>query len=62
MPGTDDEIRAKECPVCFDTMRIHTRERFERIPGSGQTVRLVVRQWECPDCSHEEVEDEDGNG
>jgi YgiT-type zinc finger domain-containing protein len=59
MPDTDENIRTKECPICGDSMRVKARERIDRIPGSGQTVKHVVKQWECPECSYEEDYEED---
>ncbi|MCX6539001.1 MAG: hypothetical protein NT151_08720 [Acidobacteria bacterium] len=40
-------------------MRLRTRERIERIPGASQTVTLVVKEWEGPECSYEEEFDDD---
>jgi len=60
MPQTDDQFRTKDCPVCGETMRLRTRELSERIPGSSQIVKHVVKEWECADCSYEEeYEDEE---
>lgn len=59
MPDTDAKVHRKECPLCGEAMRLKARERIERIPGSGQTVAHVVKEWECPDCSYEEEFDAD---
>ena len=56
---TEDELRTKECPLCCENMRLRTRVLVERIPGLSQTVKHVVKEWECPDCSYEEEFDED---
>jgi C4-type Zn-finger protein len=50
----DTQTRTKECPLCCEMMRLRLRERIERIPGSGQTVKHVVKEWECPECSYED--------
>jgi C4-type Zn-finger protein len=60
MPDTDATTQAKECPLCCETMRLKSRERIERIPGAGQTVKHVVKEWECPECSYEEEADDAG--
>jgi len=60
MPDTHARVRTKECPLCCEMMRIRSRKRTDRIPGSGQTVTHVVEEWECPECSYEEEIDDDG--
>jgi C4-type Zn-finger protein len=47
----------KECPMCSEIMRVRTSERVEKIPGTSQVVRSVLREWVCPECDYfEEVE------
>jgi YgiT-type zinc finger domain-containing protein len=50
---------SKECPMCGETMRLVTKERTERLPGSGQTVTRPVREWVCPECDYWEESDSD---
>jgi len=59
MPDTDAPVRIKECPLCCETMHLKTRDRIEHIPGTGQTVAHLVKEWECPECSYEEEDDDD---
>lgn len=59
MPNTNADVRTKECRFCCELMRLKTRERIEHIPGRDQTVRHVVKEWECPECSYEEEFDDD---
>jgi YgiT-type zinc finger domain-containing protein len=61
MPDADAKTRAKEkeCPLCFEFMRLKTRKQTEHIPGTGQTVTLDVKEWECPECSYQEEFDVD---
>jgi hypothetical protein len=40
-------------------MRRQTRETVDRVPGSPQEVRRVVREWVCGECDYFE-EDEEG--
>jgi hypothetical protein len=40
-------------------MRLRTYERIDRIPGTGQTVKHVVKEWACPECSYEEEDEDD---
>jgi len=59
MDDNDKAIPPKDCPLCGEVMKLKTREEIQRIPGAGQVVKRVVREWECPECSYEEeVEDE----
>jgi C4-type Zn-finger protein len=60
MPDTNTPARTKECPLCCEMMRLRSREWTDRIPGTGQTVKHVVGEWECPECSYEEEIDDDG--
>ena len=49
----------KECPLCGDMMTLHMRETVSHVPGSGQEVRTIVREWICRECDYfEEVEDD----
>jgi C4-type Zn-finger protein len=59
MSDKEAQVPAKECPLCCDTMRLKSHERIERVPGSGQTVKHLVKEWECPECSYEEEFDPD---
>lgn len=50
---------SKDCPLCAESMRLHVRERIERVPGSGHTTTRTVREWVCPECDYfEEAESE----
>ena len=52
----------KECPMCGEQMRLHARERDERLPGASQTARRVTREWVCPECDYfEEAEEGEEN-
>jgi C4-type Zn-finger protein len=47
----------KECPMCGELMRLDTREIREAIPGAGEIVTRVQREWICPECDYfEEAE------
>jgi hypothetical protein len=48
----------KECPLCGEQMRLHSREVRDAVPGQpGGTVH-PVREWICPECDYfEEAED-----
>jgi C4-type Zn-finger protein len=47
----------KECPLCGETMRLSVRELRDRVPGTGQAVVRVAREWICPECDYfEEAE------
>ena len=35
----------KECPLCGETMRLSVRELRDRLPGTGQAVVRVAREW-----------------
>jgi len=59
MARTDDRVRAKECPMCLESMRLRVHEASVRIPGTSQIVKHLVRNWECPDCSYEEEFEEE---
>jgi C4-type Zn-finger protein len=51
----------KECPLCGDTMRLSVREIKEPVPGVGQTVVRVAREWICAECDYfEDVEAGEG--
>jgi YgiT-type zinc finger domain-containing protein len=48
----------KECPLCGESMRLVTRDRADRVPGTGQITTRQVREWICPECDYwEETED-----
>lgn len=61
MPDPDIQTRTqeKECPLCYEMMRLKARKLVETIPGTGQTVARDVKEWECPDCSYQEELDPD---
>jgi acetone carboxylase gamma subunit len=42
----------KECPLCGESMRLSVRDVEDRLPGSAQPARRVVREWICPDCDY----------
>ena len=45
--------------MCGESMRRHTREVSERVPGSTETHTRRVIEWMCPECDYfEEAEDE----
>ena len=47
------ELRGmKECPLCGEPMRLHSREVPER-PGL-QSAAKVLREWVCPECDYYE--------
>jgi rubredoxin len=51
-------MERRECPVCGEYMRLHTREQTDRVPGTREAKTKVVREWVCPECDHfEEVEE-----
>ncbi len=47
--------------MCGEALRLETRERTERIPGTGQARTRVVREWVCPECDYFEEADEEGS-
>ena len=51
----------KECPLCGESMRLTVREIEDHVPGVGQPVRRIVREWMCPECDYFE-EAEAGEG
>lgn len=45
--------------MCGEALRLETRERTERIPGTSEARTRVVREWICPECDYfEELDDE----
>jgi C4-type Zn-finger protein len=54
-------VTVKECPLCGETMRLTVREVRDMIPGGGQAVVRVLREWICPECDYFE-EAEPGEG
>ena len=42
----------KECPMCGGDMRLVTRERNERVPGTHETHVRQAREWTCPECDY----------
>jgi len=61
MPDTDADNREeeKECPLCYETMHLKSHKQVDHIPGTGQTVTRVVKEWVCPDCSYQEEFEEE---
>jgi hypothetical protein len=51
-------MEQRECPLCGERMRLHTRELTDRVPGSREAKPKVVREWICPDCDHFEEAEE----
>jgi YgiT-type zinc finger domain-containing protein len=49
---------AKECPLCGTSMKLHTRERRDRIPGKSETKISRVSEWVCPECDYFEDAEE----
>ena len=47
--------------MCGSTMRLNVREITDTVPGAGQRVVRVAREWICPDCDYFE-EAETGEG
>lgn len=47
-----------DCPLCGERMRLVTRETVSYVPGSGQEVRTVVREWVCRECDYFEEAEE----
>jgi len=48
----------KECPVCGERMRLHTREQTDRVPGTREVKSKSIREWVCPECNHFEEAEE----
>jgi transposase len=51
-------MEAKECPLCGERMRLHTREHTDRLPGTTEMRSRPVREWVCPECDYFEDADE----
>jgi hypothetical protein len=46
--------------MCGEDMRLVTRERADRVPGTSETHTRQVREWTCPECDYfEETTAED---
>jgi len=54
-----DASMVKECPMCGEFMRLHSREVVTRIPGTSQEVKRTEREWVCPECDYFEEEEDD---
>jgi acetone carboxylase gamma subunit len=39
-------------------MRLQTRERTDRVPGTREAKTLSVREWICAECGHFEEDEE----
>jgi YgiT-type zinc finger domain-containing protein len=49
---------AKQCPICGERMRLHTRDQIDRVPGTHETRSRRVSEWVCPECDHFEDAEE----
>ena len=60
MVSEERSTATKECPMCGGLMRLSTRERPERVPGTTETHTPPVKEWTCPECDYfeEALEDE----
>jgi rubrerythrin len=48
----------KDCPMCGETMRLYERTIVDRVPGTSETKKTVVKEWVCPECDYfEEFDD-----
>jgi hypothetical protein len=47
--------------MCGEVLRLHVREVRETMPGRGQPVVRIMREWICPECDYFE-EAEAGEG
>lgn len=46
--------------MCGAVMRLTTRERRDRVPGTAETHLGQIREWTCPECDYfEEVTEDD---
>ena len=43
--------------MCGEFMKRHTREVVTRVPGTSREIKLVVREWVCPECDYFEDDD-----
>ena len=46
--------------MCGEVMRLRERERLTTVPGTRETVRAKVAEWECAECDSFEEADEEG--
>ncbi len=51
-------MASKECPLCGAMMRLHVRERTERVPGSRESHTRRTAEWVCPECDYFEESEE----
>ena len=51
-------MEAKECPLCGERMRLHTREITDHVPDSRETRTKLTREWLCPECDYFEEAEE----
>ena len=51
-------MNEKECPLCGERMRQHTREQTDRIPGTRETRSKKIVEWICPECDYFEDAEE----
>lgn len=45
--------------MCGSDMRLVSRERADRVPGTAETHQRVAREWICPECDYFEEASED---
>ncbi len=38
--------------MCTEFMRLREREQISAIPGTSETVRRMLVEWECPECDY----------
>lgn len=43
--------------MCGEPMRLESRERVDRVPGSQATSARTVSEWLCPECDYFEESD-----
>ena len=42
----------RECPMCTEFMRLREWEQVSAIPGTSETVRRTLVEWECQECDY----------
>ena len=50
--------RARECPLCGESMRVVERQTTDHVPGSSQVTVRRTWEWVCPECDY--FEDAEG--
>ena len=51
-------MEPKECPMCGERMRMHTRAQTDRVPGTREARTKTTREWVCPECDYFEEAEE----